>query len=139
MGKVAAAVATALAAAPASLAAAPHPVEHVLHAAAECWQTPKATYDAGVNVHEKRAQKQIWMTPLGVLEVAGDFKAELEREFPLVDLKEGLAVAAPNVRVSEGAIRCMQAVRRSFSYRQRDAVNQASRAASFKRPEANLL
>lgn len=132
--KMASALAAGIAVTMAPVGLAASPVEQtvqVMQGVAECWQTPKARHDAGVNIHEKRTQHQIWMTPLGVLEVAGDFRAELEREFPLVDLKEGLAVAAPSVRLTEGAIRATQAIRRSFSYRQRDASDKQRRAPTF--------
>lgn len=132
LGKVAAAVAVALTAAPMPLAAQPHPVEHVMQDVAECWQNPKARYEAGANIHEMRAQRQVWMTPFGVVEVAGDFKAELEREFPLVSLKEGLATAAPNVHIGQGAIRAMQAIRRQFGYSQQNEANKQKRADAWK-------
>jgi uncharacterized protein YdaU (DUF1376 family) len=134
--KVASAFAAGLAATIAPIGLAAAPVEQTvqfMQDVAECWQTSKARYDAGVSIHEKRAQHQIWMTPLGVLEVAGDFKAELEREFPLVDLKAGLSVAAPNVRIGEGAIRATQAIRRAFAYRQDDAAGKQKRAESWQK------
>lgn len=125
IAKVASALAAGIAATitPAAASAPIDPPAYVLQEVAECWQTQKARYDAEASIHEKRAQWQIWMTPLGVLEVAGDFKLELERDYPLVGLKEGLAIAAANVQIGQGAIRAMQATRRQFSYRQRDAAD----------------
>ena len=125
IGKAAAAIAAGMAAAAASLPAAAAPVEppaHVMPAPIECWSTQKARMEAGTNINEKRAQDQIWKTPTGLLEVSGGFKEELVREFPDVDLKCGLATAAPNVATEHGALRCMQSVRRQFGYMQQDAL-----------------
>jgi uncharacterized protein YdaU (DUF1376 family) len=131
--KVASVFAAGLAAtiAPMGLAAAPaEQTIQVMQDVAECWQTPKARYDAGVSIYEKRAQHQVWMTPTGVVEAAGEFRAELEREFPLVDLKCGLMAAAQNVRPEQGAIPSMRVIRRQFAYMQQDAARRAKPASA---------
>lgn len=133
IAKVATAVAATFAAT-LPLAAAPHPVEQVVDAPAECWQTPKAKMAAGLNSMEAKLQRQIWMTPSGRVEVAGDFKAELEREFPLVDLKCGLATAGPNVNTDRGAINCTQTIRREFGFMQQREKKAANRSASYAKP-----
>lgn len=128
---VAAAIAMGLSAAiPA--AAAPHVLaDRIQQTVAECWQTPKARMDAGLSIHEAKAQKQIWMTPFGVLEAVGDFKAELEREFPDVPIKLGLSAVAANVNPGNGALTAMKAIRRQFAYMQTDAEGKRKRAEMY--------
>jgi hypothetical protein len=137
VAKVASALAAGIAATITPAAAAmPEQSAQVVQVAAECWQTPKARMDAGTNVYEKRSQAQVWMTPYGVLEVAGEFRAELEREFPLVALRDGLHIAAARVRIAEGALMAMREIRKQFSYLQRDAVEKQKRAESYaKKPD----
>ncbi len=127
LGRVAAAIATGIATgiATAALPAAAAPIDppaQIRMDVAECWQTPKARMEAEMNSHHRIAQTQIWQTPTGLVEVAGDFREELLREYPLVDLKCGLSAAAPNVRISHGAITSMQEVRRKFAHMQQDAM-----------------
>lgn len=132
-------VATAVAAtfvAAVPLAAAAHPVEQFQTVAAECWQTQKAQMGAAMNANEARAQKQVWVTPNGLVEVAGDFRVELERTFPLVDLTCGLATAGTNVRADSGALNAMQQIRRQFGYMQQDEARKQARAVSYgKKPK----
>ena len=90
--------------------------EAVVDAPEPRWQNPKSDMAAAMNVYEARAQKQVWLTPMGCIEVAGDFRTELEREFPLVDLKCGLAQSAPNVRSDGTALAAMQTIRREFGF-----------------------
>lgn len=121
LGKLAVSIAAGFTVATPAAAASPPvmpPVEQVHEASAECWQTPKAQQAAALDVHELRAQRQVWMTPTGVVEVSGAFKAELIDKFPLVDLHCGLATAAANVRIDRGAITAMQTIRREFGYMQ---------------------
>lgn len=120
-GKIAASIAVGFGiATPAAAASPPVPpiIEQVREAPAECWQNPKAQQAAALDVHELRAQRQVWMTPTGVVDVAGAFKTELLEKFPLVDLHCGLATAAANVRIDRGAITAMQTIRREFGYMQ---------------------
>jgi len=137
-GKMVAAVAGALVATALPAAAAPHhPVEQVQQTVAECWQNPKARMDAGLNINEMRAQKQVWQTGTGLLEVTGDFKSELEHTYPLVDLKMGLAVAAAHVQPNLGALRMMLKIRERFAYLQSAAAEKQRRDAAFKKPVAS--
>lgn len=123
IGRVAAAIATGIAATSLPVAAAPiDPPAQIRQEVAECWQTPRARMDAETNIHEKRAQRQVWRTPTGVIEVTGEFRDELLKEYPLVDLKCGLSTSAPNVKIGHGAIISMQDVRRAFGYMQQDAL-----------------
>lgn len=133
-GKVAAAVGLTMASAVMPLAAAPHPVEQVMQGVAECWQTPKAQMAAASSSSVAKLQRQIWVTPTGRVEVAGDFKAELEREYPLVDLKCGLGVACPHVKPDSGVLNCIQAVHRQFAYMQNDNSGKEKRAAAYAKP-----
>lgn len=128
--KAASASAASLAAtiAPVGLAAAPvEQTVQFMQDVAECWQTSKARYDAGVSIHEKRAQHQIWITPTGVAEVAGEFRSELERTFPLVDLKMGLAVAAAHIQPNLGALQAMRKIRERFAYLQSASAEKQKR------------
>jgi uncharacterized protein YdaU (DUF1376 family) len=107
----------------------PHPLAQVQTEPqpAACWQTPKARMAAGMSADERRAQFEVWKTGTGLVEVGGEFKAELERMFPLVDLACGLAAAGPNVFPDQGALRAMQAIRRQFGFMQVDAKGKADR------------
>jgi hypothetical protein len=126
----AAGIAATMAALPAAAAEPPAlPAPEVRQVQAECWQTGKAQMDAATNMHEAVAQKQVWKTPTGVVEVAGDFKAELLEKFPLVDLTCGLATAAANVHPERGAIYAMQSIRREFGYMQQREKAKVARAA----------
>lgn len=131
LGKVAAAVAATFAAAMPA-AAAHHPVEQVMDAPAECWQTPKAKMEAGTNAMHAKLQRQIWQTPSGLVEVAGAFRDELERTYPLVDLKCGLATAAVNVRPESGVVNCAQVIHRAFGFMQQDAARRQKSATSYR-------
>lgn len=128
IARMAIAIAASAAAMATPLAAEPYPTEQVAESPAECWQTPKAQMAASMSVAEARAQKQIWVTQTGLVEVAGEFRAELELEYPLVDLKCGLAASAINVKPDRGVIDCMQAVRRQFGYMQQDAKRREAKA-----------
>lgn len=139
MGKVAAAVAVAMTAAPMPLAAQPHPIEHVQQDVAECWQTPKTRMMAGLNINELRAQRQVWMTANGLLEATGEFRAELEREYPAVSVKLGLTAAATNVNPEHGALTAMKTIRRQFAYMQTDAEGKQKRAEAYKKPDGWIL
>lgn len=137
VGKVAAAIAATFVSVLPVAAAPHHPVEQVMAGAAECWQTPKAQMTAATNAHEARAQKQVWVTPTGLVEVAGDFRAELVTAFPLVDLHCGLSTAAVHVKPDFGAIRAMQDIRRQFGFMQSDAAAKEKRAASYRKPNSS--
>ena len=89
--------------------------------------TGKAKMDAAMNPYERRAQFQVWVSPMGVIEVAGEFREELAREYPLVDLKCGLATASTNVNPAHGAITAMKTIRRQFGFSQQDAENKEKR------------
>jgi hypothetical protein len=128
VARIAVAIAAGAVAMATPLAAEPHPTEQVAESTAECWQTPKAQMAAAMSAAEARAQKQIWVTATGLVEAAGEFRAELEREYPLVDLKCGLAASAPNVKPDRGVIDCMQAVRRQFGFMQQDAKRREAKA-----------
>jgi hypothetical protein len=119
------------------LAAIAHPIEQVIDAPAECWQTPKARMAAGMNPMEAKLQRQVWVTSNGRIEVAGDFKAELEREFPLVDLKCGLSTSGPNVHTDRGAIQCAQTIRREFGFMQQREKKTAERAEQWEKPDTS--
>lgn len=129
LGKLAASIAAGFTVAtPAAAAQSPiiSPTEQVHEAPAQCWQNGKAQMAAGTNHHEAKAQREVWITPTGVLEVSGGFKAELLSAFPLVDLHCGLATAAANVRIERGAIAAMQVIRREFGYmQQREKAKEA--------------
>jgi uncharacterized protein YdaU (DUF1376 family) len=114
---------------PAAASEPPAPPAHVQAELqpASCWLTAKAKMAAGMSYDERRAQFQVWKTGTGLVEVAGEFKTELERMFPLVDLNCGLAAACPNVFPDQGAMRAMQAVRRQFGFMQADAKGKADR------------
>jgi len=131
-GKVAAAIAAGFAGVTAPAAAMPpvDPPAQIIHEAAECWQTPRARMDASLNPHERRAQFQVWVTPTGLIEVTGEFRDELAREYPLVDLKCGLSASGSNVRTDHGAITAMNAIRRQFGFMQQDAAGRAKRSAA---------
>lgn len=108
---------------------------------ASCWQTPKGQMAAALNAYEGAAQRQIWMTPIGCLEVAGEFRAELAKTWPLVDMAAGLAAAAPNAARESTALAMMQQARRTFGYMQQDAIRRnetakAREARSSKKPLA---
>jgi hypothetical protein len=133
LGKLAVSIAAGFTVAtPAAAASSPvmPPTEQVHEAPAECWQTPKAQQAAALDIHELRAQRQVWMTPTGFVEVAGAFKAELIETFPLVDLTCGLATAAANVQPARGAIAAMQTIRREFGYMQQREKAKQSKASS---------
>ena len=108
-------------------AAAAHPVEQVMQGPAECWLGPKAAMAAGVSKQEADAQKQVWVTTTGGLEIAGAFKTEMERTFPLVDLTSALAAACVNVKIDSGAWNAMQVVRRQFGFMQQEALKDERR------------
>jgi hypothetical protein len=131
-GKVAAAIAAGFAGAVTPVAAMPpvDPPAQVIVEAAECWQTPRARMDASLNPHERGAQFQVWVTPTGLVEVTGEFRDELAKEYPLVDLKCGLAAAAANVNAGQGAINAMRTIRRQFGFMQQDAARKEKSAAS---------
>lgn len=137
IGRMTAALAAGLVAAvaPQMAAAEPRPVEHVQSVPAECWQTGKAQMDAATNPHEARAQKQVWITPTGMVEVAGDFKTELVTTFPLVDMASGLAASGPNIKRDRSALDAMTAVRRQFGYMQQDALRRQAAAKARQAPE----
>jgi hypothetical protein len=101
---------------------------------AACWQTAKAHMAAGMNSYEAVAQRQIWITPTGCVEVAGEFRTELERVYTHVDLVSGLSAAAPNVSRETTALHAMQQVRRQFGYMQQDALKRAAKTQSEKPP-----
>lgn len=126
-GKVAAAVAAGFAALPMGAAAHP-PTEQVQSIPAECWQNSKAQMDAAINPMEARAQKQVWVTGTGMLQVAGEFKAELLETYPLVDLVSGLSAACTNAKPQHGAVDVMKTIRRQFGYMQQDAASKEKRA-----------
>jgi hypothetical protein len=122
LGKAVAAIATGLAATALPAAATPvTPPSHVSQSPHECWLNGKAQMEAAMSPYERRAQFQVWVTPMGVIEVAGEFREELLREYPLVDLKCGLATASTNVNPGHGAINAMKAIRRQFGFSQQDA------------------
>lgn len=126
IAKVAGAMAATIAAAVLPAAAQPaSPPSHIQCEPAECWQSPKTRMDASLNPHERRAQFQVWVTPTGLVEVTGEFRDELTREYPLVDLKCGLAAAGANVNPDHGAINAMRTIRRQFGFMQQDASNKA--------------
>lgn len=130
-------VATAVAAtfvAAVPLAAAAHPVEQFQTVAAECWQTQKAQMGAAMNMAEARAQRQVWLTPSGGLEIAGDFRDEMQRTFPLVDMVSALAAACPNVRSDSGALAAFQTIRRQYGFMQQDALRRQARAEAYAKP-----
>lgn len=132
IGRAAAAIAAGIASTVLPAAAAPvEPPAQVEITKPECWETPKARMDAGMNVHELRAQRQVWQTGTGLLEVAGEFKDELERMFPLVDLPQGLAIAAATVHISQGALKAMQEIRKRFAYQQSDMAAKQKRAEAY--------
>jgi hypothetical protein len=133
-GKAAAAIAATFAAALPAAAAPAHTAEQIMPGAAECWQNPKAQMAAALNPMEARAQKQVWITPSGGLEIAGEFKAEMQRTFPLVDMPSALAAACPNVKPERGAMEAFQAIRRQFGYMQQDAAAREKRSASYRKP-----
>lgn len=95
---------------------------------AECWKTPKGMMAAGTNTDEARAQRHVWLTPLGSVEISEEMRAEMAKVFPLVDPASALAAAAPNVRPEKGATACLANVRRQFGYMQQDAVGRERRA-----------
>lgn len=131
ISKVAAAVAAGMTATVPMAAAAHAPAEQVHECPAECWQNSKAQMAAAMNASEARAQKQIWLTGTGMLQVTGEFKAELLETYPLVDLVSGLSAACTNVKPERGAIDAMQHVRRQFGYMQQDAKAKQGRAKSY--------
>jgi hypothetical protein len=136
IGKVASLVAAGMTAmAPLAAAAQPHPVEQVMQDVAECWQNQKARMAAELSRYEKQAQREIWITPTRSVEVAGEFRSELVRTFPLVDLVCGLAAAAPNAAKETRAIDAMTVVRRQFAYLQNDNAGKEKRAASYRKPQ----
>jgi hypothetical protein len=90
---------------------------------------------AALNHMEARAQKQVWITPSGGLEIAGEFKDEMQRMFPLVDMASALAAACPNVKPERGAMEAFQAIRRQFGYMQQDAAGKEKRAAAYRKPQ----
>lgn len=133
--KIAAAgVAVAMNALPA--AASPPPIEQVHEAPAECWQTPQLQQMAALDVREMRAQKQVWMTASGMLHVAGDFKDELTKTFPLVDLTSGLAASSQNCKqnMHRGALYVMPGIIRQFGFMQQDAQRFEKRVAARQAP-----
>lgn len=139
--KIAAAgVAVAMSALPA--AASPPQIEQVHEAPAECWQVPQLQQMAALDVNELRAQKQVWMTPSGMLHVAGAFKAELLKTFDQVDLTSGLAASAENCKrnLHRGALYVMPGIIRQFGFMQQDAlakqVRDAARQQSQHRTES---
>jgi hypothetical protein len=122
-------VAVALSAMP--VAAEQHPVvEQVCEVPAECWRTPALQQMAALDVHELRAQRQVWITPSGMLHVAGAFKAELADTFPLVDLVSGLAASSENSKrnVHRGALHVMPVIIRQFGFMQQDALRRQATA-----------
>ena len=128
--KIASAVAAGITASITPAAAAPpHPSEQVLHAPAECWQTPKAQMAAATSVEEATAQRHIWLTPLGSVEISRAFREEMTKVFPLVDPAAALAAAAPNVRSDKGAVNCLANARRQFGFMQQDAGDRERRFA----------
>jgi hypothetical protein len=135
MGKVAAVVAAGLAGMPMAAAAEPHPVERVMQGAAECWQTPKAQMAAALNINELRAQKLVWMTETGLLQVSASLKEELQHDFPLVDLTSGLAIAAATVHIDQGALMAIREIRKRFAYLQSDLAAKQKRAESYARQD----
>ena len=124
IAKVASALAAGIAATivPAAAAVPIDPPAQVLHDVAECWHTPKARMEATLNPHERLAQFQVWATSTGLVEVTGEFRDELAKEYPLVDLKCGLAAAGANVNPALGALNAMKTIRRQFGYMQQDAM-----------------
>jgi hypothetical protein len=114
---------------PAAASEPPAPPAHVQAELqpASCWLTAKAKMAAGMSADERRAQFQVWKTKFGMVEVAGDFKAELELVFPDVDLTAGLAAVAPNVHFDHGAQRVMLEILRQFGLMQNDAKGKDKR------------
>jgi hypothetical protein len=139
LGKLAVSIAAGFTVAtPAAAAAGPPampPAEQVQQASAECWQTPRAQQAAALDGYERRAQRQVWITPTGMVEVAGDFKTELAETFPLVDLASGLAASGPNIKRDRSALDAMTAVRRQFGYMQQDALRKQAAAKARQAPE----
>jgi hypothetical protein len=134
LGRITAALAASIAGViPAAAAPPVEPAAQVVQAPAECWQTQKAQMAAELNVNEKRAQHQVRVNPTGAIEVFGDFRAELLKTFPLVDLTCGLAVAEPNVRADRGALNVMSEIRRQFGLMQQRASENAKKAAAYQK------
>lgn len=131
--KVAASIMSGVLAVAAGPAAAqpPEPPAQVQQCPAECWQTPKARMDAGLNINELRAQKMVWMTETGLLQVAGAFREELATTFPLVDITNGLAIAAATVHINQGALMAMREIRKRFGYLQADLAAKQKRAEVY--------
>lgn len=132
--KVAASIAAGLAVATpaAAVTQPPAPSEQVHSAPAECWQTPQLQQMAAIDVHELRAQKQVWMTASGMLHVAGAFKAELLDTFPDVDLTSGLAASSENAKrqLHRGALYVMPGIIRQFGFLQQDFLTKKARDAA---------
>ncbi len=140
LGKVVTAVAATIMTSAVPLAAQPiDPPAYVMQEAAECWQTPKTRMMAGLNINELRAQRLVWMTPTGLLEATGEFRDELERDFPAVSVKLGLTAAATNVNTEHGAMTAMKTIRRQFAYMQTDAEGKQKRADAYKKPDGWIL
>lgn len=97
---------------------------------AECWKSQKAMMAAATNIDEARAQRHVWVTPLGSVEISQDMSDEMAKVFPLVDQAAALAAAAPNVRPEKGAVACLANVRRQFGYMQQDAAGRERRASA---------
>lgn len=131
----AAGIAAAIGSMPAAAGGLP-PEQHVVQQVpAPCWQNPRAQQAAALDIHELRAQKQIWITDTGAVQVSGAFRDELAEAFPLVELQNGLAAACANVKTDRGALEAIKQVRRQFGYMQQDAAQRERRAASRQTPK----
>lgn len=138
LAKIAATMAAAITASVLPAAAQPpEPPAQIQQWPAECWQTPKARMDAGLNINELRAQKMVWMTETGLLQVAGAFREELATTFPLVDITNGLAIAAATVHINQGALMAMREIRKRFGYQQSDLAAKQKRSEAFRKPPEN--